>query len=200
MIDINLHSGYFLDREGNKIEVSFSRAIDLNVSPESKTMSRFAGYFFLIISSSDGTPVIKNLAEFPSWITATVIRNENNGGVKKIVYRILLGENRLTRPRFHLIKAGLQEYESADASITCIVHQLPTSLQDGGSGGEIIGGGGDSGDSGDSEPSFPNPPIGDPGDIDKIPITGDITHDDSTGFIPWKPAETTDPSITPGIS
>ena len=31
-------------------------------------------------------------------------------------------------------------------------------------------------------------------------ITGDITHDDSTGFIPWKPAETTDPSITPGIS
>ena len=196
MIDINLHSGYFLDREGNKIEVSFSRAIDLNVSPESKTMSRFAGYFFLTISSSDGTPVIKNLAEFPSWITATVIRNENKGGIKKIVYRILLGENKLTRPRFHLIKAGLQEYESADVSITCLVHQLPTSLQDGGSGGEIIGGG----DSGESEPSFPNPPIGDIGDIDKIPITGDITHDDSTGFIPWKPAETTDPSITPGIS
>ena len=197
MIDINLHSGYFLDREGNKIEVSFSRAIDLNVSPESKTMSRFAGYFFLTISSSDGTPVIKNLAEFPSWITATVIRNENKGGIKKIVYRILLGENKLTRPRFHLIKAGLQEYESADVSITCLVHQLPTSLQDGGSGGEIIGGGGDSGE---SEPSLPNPPIGDPEDIDKIPITGDITHDDSTGFIPWKPAETTDPSITPGIS
>ena len=195
MIDINLHSGYFLDREGNKIEVSFSRPIDLNVSPESKTMSRFAGYFFLNISSSDGTPVIKNLAEFPSWITATVIRNENNGGIKKIVYRILLGENKLTRPRFHWIKAGLQEYESADASITCLVHQLPTSIQDGGSGGEIIGGGGDSGGSGGSEPSFPNPPIGDIGDINKIPITGDITHDDSTGFIPWKPAEDTTPEI-----
>ena len=195
MIDINLHSGYFLDREGNKIEVSFSRTIDLNVSPESKTMSRFAGYFFLNISSSDGTPVIKNLAEFPSWITATVIRNENNGGIKKIVYRMLLGENKLTRPRFHWIKAGLQEYESADASITCLVHQLPTSIQDGGSGGEIIGGGGDSGGSGGSEPSFPNPPIGDIGDINKIPITGDITHDDSTGFIPWKPAEDTTPDI-----
>lgn len=197
MIDINLHSGYFLDREGNKIEVSFSRPIDLDVSPESKTMSRFAGYFFLTVSSSDGTPVIKNLDNFPSWITATVIRSENKGGIKKIVYRILLGENTLTRPRFQNIIVGLQEYDTTDVKITCLVHQLPASIQDGGSGGEIIGGGGDSGE---SEPSFPNPPIGDIGDINKIPITGDITHDDSTGFIPWKPAETTDPSITPDIS
>ena len=196
MIDIYLHSGYFLDREGNKIEVSFYRPLHLEVSPESKTMSRFAGYFFLTISSSDGTPVIKNQANFPSWITATVIRSENKGGVKKVVYRILLGENTLTRPRFQSIIVGLQEYESADASITCLVHQLPASIQDGGSGGEIIGGG----DSGDSEPSFPNPPIGDIEDINKIPITGDITHDDSTGFIPWKPTETTDPSIKPDIS